>query len=156
MLKIQNGLNQNSYGKQCQPSSQQSNAANSAVWDCTKKCSCSQLPRFFKENKEAFATLTEIEEAYGVICEEYEEKPYSHTQLWKYLQRFASLGIVKNWSRRCRCTGTFNNGFFARCSSYRVGAWVKRIVGYGAQVRVMEFEEVFSSKPRMKNFKTAW
>ncbi len=53
------------------------------------------VARFFKENKEAFATLAEIEEAYGVICEEYEEKPYSHTQLWKYLQRFASLGIVK-------------------------------------------------------------
>ncbi|MGD6933694.1 MAG: ORC1-type DNA replication protein [Candidatus Bathyarchaeia archaeon] len=53
------------------------------------------VARFFKENKEAFATLADVEEAYGVICEEYEEKPYSHTQLWKYLQRFSSLGIVK-------------------------------------------------------------
>ncbi|MGD6810969.1 MAG: ORC1-type DNA replication protein [Candidatus Bathyarchaeia archaeon] len=53
------------------------------------------VARFFKENKEAFATLAEVEEAYGVICEEYEEKPYSHTQLWKYLQRFTQIGIVK-------------------------------------------------------------
>jgi cell division control protein 6 len=53
------------------------------------------VARFFKENKEAFATLSEVEETYGVICEEYEEKPYSHTQLWKYLQRFAQIGIVK-------------------------------------------------------------
>jgi cell division control protein 6 len=53
------------------------------------------VARFFKENKEAFATLSEVEETYGVICEEYEEKPYSHTQLWKYLQRFAQIGILK-------------------------------------------------------------
>ncbi len=51
--------------------------------------------RYFKENEEAYATLTEIEKAYEVTCEEYDEKPYSHTQLWKYLQRFASLGILK-------------------------------------------------------------
>lgn len=51
--------------------------------------------RYFKENQEAYATLTEIEKAYEVACEEYDEKPYSHTQLWKYLQRFASLGILK-------------------------------------------------------------
>jgi cell division control protein 6 len=53
------------------------------------------VARFFKENKEAYATLTEIEEAYGVICEEYEENPYSHTQLWKYIQQFAQIGIIK-------------------------------------------------------------
>jgi cell division control protein 6 len=53
------------------------------------------IARFFKENKEAFATLTEIEEAYKVICEEYEENPYSHTQLWKYIQQFAKIGLIK-------------------------------------------------------------
>jgi cell division control protein 6 len=51
--------------------------------------------RHFKENEEAYATLTEVERAYEVACEEYEEKPYSHTQLWKYMQRFTSLGILK-------------------------------------------------------------
>ena len=53
------------------------------------------IARFFKENKEAFATLAEIEEAYAVICEEYDENCYSHTQLWKYLQRFTQIGIIK-------------------------------------------------------------
>ena len=53
------------------------------------------LARYFKENDEAYATLAEIEKAYAVVCEEFEEKPYSHTQLWKYVQLFASLGIVK-------------------------------------------------------------
>jgi cell division control protein 6 len=53
------------------------------------------VARFFKENKEAFATLAEIEEAYTVICEEYEENPYSHTQLWKYMQRFTQMGLTR-------------------------------------------------------------
>jgi cell division control protein 6 len=51
--------------------------------------------RYFKENEEAYATLAEIEKDYAVICEEFEEKPYSHTQVWKYIQRFDSLGILK-------------------------------------------------------------
>jgi cell division control protein 6 len=51
--------------------------------------------RVFKENKEAFTTLTEIEETYRVICEEYEETPYSHTQLWKYIQHFTQVGLIK-------------------------------------------------------------
>jgi cell division control protein 6 len=53
------------------------------------------VARLFKENKEAYATLVEIVEAYAVVCEEYEEEPYSHTQLWKYVQRFKQVGIVK-------------------------------------------------------------
>ena len=53
------------------------------------------IARFFKENKEAFATLKDIEEFYAVICEEYEEPPYSYTQLWKYLQRFTQMGLTK-------------------------------------------------------------
>ncbi|MCL1976801.1 MAG: ORC1-type DNA replication protein [Candidatus Bathyarchaeota archaeon] len=53
------------------------------------------IARIFKETKEALATLTEIEEFYAIICEEYEEEPYSHTQLWKYLQHFTQIGIIK-------------------------------------------------------------
>jgi archaeal cell division control protein 6 len=49
----------------------------------------------FLENTEAYATLSEIEKAYAVACEEYSEKPVSHTQLWKYLQTFSALGILK-------------------------------------------------------------
>ncbi len=49
----------------------------------------------FKESAEAFASLTEVEQAYAIACEEYEEKPVSHTQLWNYLKPLAALGILK-------------------------------------------------------------
>jgi len=51
--------------------------------------------RFFKENPKAYASLSEIEVAYAVVCEEVGEQPHSHTQLWKYLQLFSALGILK-------------------------------------------------------------
>jgi cell division control protein 6 len=53
------------------------------------------IARFFKENKEAYTTLAEIKETYAIICEEYEEKPHSHTQLWKYIQQFAQIDVIK-------------------------------------------------------------
>ena len=53
------------------------------------------VARFFKNSEAAFASLSEIEQAYAVVCEEYNEQPNSHTQLWKYVQYFASLGILK-------------------------------------------------------------
>ena len=49
----------------------------------------------FLENPEAYATLVEIEKAYAVACEEFDEKPVSHTQVWKYLQTLSVLGILK-------------------------------------------------------------
>jgi cell division control protein 6 len=51
--------------------------------------------RFFKENQRAYASLSEIEEAYAVACEEYGAQPHSHTQLWKYVQLLSALGILK-------------------------------------------------------------
>lgn len=54
------------------------------------------VARFFKNSEAAFASLAEIEQAYAVVCEEYNEQPNSHTQLWKYVQYFASLGILKS------------------------------------------------------------
>ncbi|MBC7130151.1 hypothetical protein H5T51_02880 [Candidatus Bathyarchaeota archaeon] len=53
------------------------------------------VARFFKDNERVYATLTEIENAYAVVCEEYDEKPHSHTQLWKYLQGLNAQGILK-------------------------------------------------------------
>jgi cell division control protein 6 len=50
--------------------------------------------RVFKDNERTYATLSEIEEGYAVVCEEYEEQPHSHTQLWKYVQLFSALGIL--------------------------------------------------------------
>jgi len=49
----------------------------------------------FKESTEAYASLTEIEKAYAVTCEEYEDQPVSHTQLWSYLKPLSALGILK-------------------------------------------------------------
>jgi cell division control protein 6 len=49
----------------------------------------------FLENTEAYATLTEIEKAYAVACEEYDETPVSHTQLWNYLKGLSVLGFLK-------------------------------------------------------------
>lgn len=49
----------------------------------------------FKDSEKAYASLTEIEAAYAVACEEFEEQPNSHTQLWKYVQMLSALGILK-------------------------------------------------------------
>jgi cell division control protein 6 len=51
--------------------------------------------RTFKGSQRAYASLMEVEEAYGVVCEEYGEKPNSHTQLWKYVQLLSALGILR-------------------------------------------------------------
>ncbi|MCW4029429.1 MAG: ORC1-type DNA replication protein [Candidatus Bathyarchaeota archaeon] len=53
------------------------------------------IARYFKENDSAYVSLAEAEQAYGVVCEEYEVEPNSHTQLWKYIQYLASLGVLK-------------------------------------------------------------
>jgi cell division control protein 6 len=50
--------------------------------------------RVFKDSEKTYASLSEIEEAYAVVCEEYREQPNSHTQLWKYVQLFSALGIL--------------------------------------------------------------
>jgi archaeal cell division control protein 6 len=53
------------------------------------------IARYFKENEEAYVSLSEAEWAYAVVCEEFGEAPNSHTQLWKYIQYLASLGVLK-------------------------------------------------------------
>ncbi len=59
----------------------------------------------FKDKENAYASLAEIEKAYGVICEEFEEQPNSHTMLWKYVQMFSALGILKT-----EISGTIQRG----------------------------------------------
>ncbi|MEM2912137.1 MAG: ORC1-type DNA replication protein [Candidatus Bathyarchaeia archaeon] len=53
------------------------------------------IARFFKENDRAYASLAEVEQAYAILCEEFGVQPYTHTQLWKYLQTLSALGIIK-------------------------------------------------------------
>lgn len=51
--------------------------------------------RVFKDSQKAYALLSEVEKAYAVVCEEFEEQPHSHTQLWKHAQFLSALGILR-------------------------------------------------------------
>lgn len=53
------------------------------------------ITRLFKENDRAYASLAEVEQSYAILCEEFGVQPYTHTQLWKYLQMLSALGIIK-------------------------------------------------------------
>jgi cell division control protein 6 len=53
------------------------------------------LARAFKVSQKACVSLTEAERAYAIVCEEFNTKPNSHTQLWNYLQNLSTSGIVK-------------------------------------------------------------
>jgi archaeal cell division control protein 6 len=53
------------------------------------------IARYFKENEEAYALLSEVEKTYAIICEEMAEQPNSHSQLYKYAQFLSSMKILK-------------------------------------------------------------
>ncbi len=53
------------------------------------------ITRIFKDKLRAYVSLSEAEQAYSVVCEEYYEKPNSHTQLWNYVQLLSTLGIIE-------------------------------------------------------------
>jgi cell division control protein 6 len=74
--------------------------------------------RFFTENPKVYASLSEIEGAYAVVCEEFGEQPHSHTQLWKYVQLLSALGILKT-----EVTSTGTRGRSTRVSLPSVPAY---------------------------------
>ena len=51
--------------------------------------------RLFEESQKSQVSLAEAEQAYAVVCEEFNVQPHSHTQLWKYLQTLSAAGIVE-------------------------------------------------------------
>lgn len=53
------------------------------------------VARYFKENQDAYVSIGEAEKAYAVVCEEFEEAPNSHTQIWNYVKYLAKLGVLK-------------------------------------------------------------
>jgi archaeal cell division control protein 6 len=53
------------------------------------------VARYFKENEQAYVSLSEVEKAYAVVCEEFDETPNGHTQVWNYAQYLAKLGVLK-------------------------------------------------------------
>ena len=48
-----------------------------------------------KENEQAYVSLSEIEKAYAVTCEEFDEQPNGHTQIYNYAQYLAKMGVLK-------------------------------------------------------------
>jgi cell division control protein 6 len=53
------------------------------------------VARYFKENEQAYVSLSEVEKAYAVACEEFDETPNGHTQIWTYAQYLSKLGVLK-------------------------------------------------------------
>jgi cell division control protein 6 len=53
------------------------------------------VARYFKENEQAYVSLSEVEKAYGVVCEEFDEAPNGHTQIWNYTKYLSKLGVLK-------------------------------------------------------------
>jgi cell division control protein 6 len=51
--------------------------------------------RLFEESQKSQVSLAEAEQAYAVVCEEFNAQPHSHTQLWKYLQTLSTVGIIE-------------------------------------------------------------
>ena len=63
------------------------------------------VARLFKESQKAYASLSEVEKAYAVVCEEFDEQPRSHTQLWKYAHFLSALGILRTEVARTSTRG---------------------------------------------------
>jgi cell division control protein 6 len=53
------------------------------------------VARLFGDSERGYISITDAEKAYGVVCEEFEVEPNSHTQIWKYIQYLFKLGILK-------------------------------------------------------------
>ncbi|MDI6642491.1 MAG: ORC1-type DNA replication protein [Candidatus Hodarchaeaceae archaeon] len=50
--------------------------------------------RRLRVSKRAYAMTGDIEKSYRVVCEEYGEEPFAHTQFWDHLKRLDGLGLV--------------------------------------------------------------
>ncbi len=53
------------------------------------------VAKLFKENEQAYVSLSEVERAYAIACEEFDEKPNGHTQIWNYAQYLSKIGVLK-------------------------------------------------------------
>lgn len=52
------------------------------------------LSRRLKISGSAYALTGEVEEAYHVVCEEYEEEARAHVQFWNYIKKIDNLGVI--------------------------------------------------------------
>jgi len=53
------------------------------------------VARQFKQSGTAYLSMGEAENAYAIICEEYDAEKRGHTQLWKYVQELSALDLIK-------------------------------------------------------------
>jgi cell division control protein 6 len=52
------------------------------------------LARSLKEVRGAYVTMGELEEMYQSICEEYDQEPRAHTQIWEWVQDLNAHSII--------------------------------------------------------------
>ena len=52
------------------------------------------LARVLGESQEAYATIGAVEREYKAVCEEYNDHPRQHTQIWKYARSLAAIGVI--------------------------------------------------------------
>ncbi len=50
--------------------------------------------RQLKEVRSAYVTMGEVEEMYRTVCEEHDEDPRSHTQVWEWVQDLNAHGVI--------------------------------------------------------------
>jgi cell division control protein 6 len=52
------------------------------------------LARILEESQEAYAIIGVVEREYRAVCEEYNDKPRKHTQIWKYARGLGAIGVI--------------------------------------------------------------
>jgi cell division control protein 6 len=52
------------------------------------------LARTLEETQEAYANIGAVEREYKAVCEEYDDKPRKHTQIWKYTRALGAIGVI--------------------------------------------------------------
>jgi len=52
------------------------------------------LARVLEESQEAYANIGAVEREYKAVCEEYNDKPRKHTQIWKYTRSLGAIGVI--------------------------------------------------------------
>ncbi|HUK28023.1 MAG TPA: ORC1-type DNA replication protein [Candidatus Acidoferrales bacterium] len=66
------------------------------------------LARVLRESEEAYANIGTVEREYKAVCEEYNDKPRKHTQIWKYARGLGAIGVItaskSGEGMRCKTT----------------------------------------------------
>ena len=52
------------------------------------------IARQLKEKTSAYVTIGEVEDMYRTVCEEYDDEPRAHTQVWEWVQDLNAHGLV--------------------------------------------------------------